>query len=59
MEGLRRKPTYNEIVNYLEFDQPKVKYPDRTATCARASQLLTQLYGIGIDAIGRVGTKRK
>ena len=32
MMNLRRKPTYEELINYLEVKQPKIKYPDRTAT---------------------------
>ena len=42
MENLRRKPTYNELINYLEFEQPKIKYPDRNATFLRNSHYLSQ-----------------
>ena len=28
--GLRKKETYDEIVDYLENKQEKIKYPDRT-----------------------------
>ena len=30
--GLRKKESYNEILNYIQTDQPTVKYPDRKAT---------------------------
>ena len=35
MQSLRKRPTYNEVVDYLENDQPKIKYPDRRATFLR------------------------
>ena len=35
MENLRRKPTYDELINYLELKQPKIKYPNRNATLLR------------------------
>ena len=45
MKSLRKRPTYNEIVDYLENDQPKIKYPDRTATFLRNSPYLSQFDG--------------
>ena len=30
--GLRKKESYNEILNYIQTDQPTVKYPNRKAT---------------------------
>jgi hypothetical protein len=45
MENLRKRPTYNELINYLEFEQPKIKYPDRRATFLRNSPYLTQFDG--------------
>ena len=45
MENLRRKPTYNELINYLEFQQPKVKYPNRNASFLRNSHYLSQFDG--------------
>ena len=45
MENLRRKPTYNEVINYLEFEQPKIKYPNRNATFLRNSPYLSQFDG--------------
>ena len=45
MEGLRKRPTYNEVVDYIENDQPKIKYPNRTASFLRNSPYLSQLDG--------------
>ena len=45
MLGLRKRPTYNEVINYLENEQPKIKYPDRRATFLRNSPYLTQFDG--------------
>ena len=45
MQNLRRKPTYNELINYLEFEQPKIKYPNRNATFLRNSPYLSQFDG--------------
>ena len=28
-EGLRRKPTYEEVIDYIEHDPDKIKYPYR------------------------------
>ena len=44
-DGLRRRPTYDEVIDYLENDQPKVKYPDRRATFLRNSPYMTQFDG--------------
>lgn len=41
---LRKKPTYNELVNYIEEDIP-IRYPDRTATFLRNSHYLQQFDG--------------
>ena len=35
--NLRKKPTFNELINYLEIKQPKIKYPDRWATFLHSS----------------------
>jgi hypothetical protein len=45
MQNLRRKPTYNELINYLEFEQPKIKYPNRIASFLRNSPYLSQFDG--------------
>ena len=45
MEGLRKRPTYNQVVDYLENEQPKIRYPDRRATFLRNSPYLSQFDG--------------
>ena len=40
--NIRKKPTFNELINYLEIKQPKIKYPDRMATFLRNSHYLSQ-----------------
>ena len=32
LTGLRKKATYNSLVNYLDGGQETIKYPDRLAT---------------------------
>ena len=43
--NLRKKPTFNELINYIEIDRPKIRYPDRTATFLRNSHFLSQFDG--------------
>ena len=43
--NLRKKPTFNELINYLEVKQPKIRYPDRTATFLRNSHYMSQFDG--------------
>ena len=40
--GLRKRPTYNELINYIERDI-KIKLPNRDATFLRNSPYMTQL----------------
>jgi hypothetical protein len=48
--GLKQRKTYNELVDYLESGQEKIKYPDRFAKFLRESlQLSNLLDGEGID----------
>ena len=42
---LRKKPTFNKLINYLEVEQPKIRFPDRTATFLRNSHYLSQFDG--------------
>lgn len=48
LAGLKIKPTYEELVNYIENDSEKLRYPDRRATFIRNSFYLTQLDGEGM-----------
>lgn len=41
--GLHEKPTYEQIINYLEYGQEKIKYPNRDAMKLRNSPYFTQL----------------
>ena len=44
--GLRERPNYEEIVNYLATEKPKADYPfDRKATILRNSPYMTMLDG--------------
>ena len=43
--SLRKKPTFNELINYIENEQPKIRYPDRSATFLRNSHYLSQFDG--------------
>ena len=44
--GLRRKPTYMEVVDYIERDPDRFQYPDRKAQIMRNSFELSQLDGL-------------
>ena len=48
MIGLRKKDTYEELINYLHTDQEIIRYPDRYAKQLRESPYLTQLDGEGL-----------
>ena len=41
--GLRKKPDFEQIVNYLNYGQERVKYPDREAKFIRNHPYMTQL----------------
>ena len=46
-DGLRRKPTYEEVIDYIEYDPNKIKYPNSAAKFMRSAFQLSQLDGIG------------
>ena len=46
-DGLRQRPDYAKLANYLQNDQEIVKYPNRIAKQLRESPYLTQLDGEG------------
>ena len=49
-QGLREKPNYDELINYLQNKQEKIVYPDRFAKRIRESpQLSNLLDGEGFD----------
>ena len=43
--GLKKRDTYDEIVNYIETDPTKIRYPDRTATFIEQSHQMKMLGG--------------
>ena len=47
IEGLRRKPTYEEVIDYIENDPDKIKYPNRAANDLRNTFQLSQVDGMG------------
>ena len=48
MVGLRKRPTFEGIVDYIANGQETIKYPDRLAKFMRNHPYLTQLDGEGI-----------
>ncbi len=46
-DGLKRRQTYEEVVDYIEHDPDKIKYPNRTAKYLRNTFELSQLDGVG------------
>jgi hypothetical protein len=48
-EGLKRRQTYEEVIDYIENDNDKIRYPDRTAKQLRNTFELSQLDGVGMQ----------
>ena len=44
-DGLRRKPTYEELIEHIANDKERIRYPDRRATFTRNHPYMTQLDG--------------
>ena len=44
-KGLKRRDTYDEIVQFIETDQTKIKYPNRNATLIEQSYYMKMLGG--------------
>ncbi len=49
--GLRKKPTYNSLIEYIQNDQPNIKYPNRLASQIMNSRELSKLDGVGMIGI--------
>ena len=49
--GLHKRPTFNELVDTIQNDPFKIKYPDRLAKMLRNSFELSQLDGAGMDEL--------
>ena len=48
--GLRKRESYNEILNYIQTDQPTVKYPDRKGTFLMNTPQYSSLFELdGLD----------
>ena len=45
LNNFRKRPSYNEVINYLDNEQPVIKFPDRTATFLRNSPYLSKYDG--------------
>ena len=60
-DGLRKRDTYNEIIDYLQFHQEKITYPDRFAKRIRETPQLTNLLdgeGLGHAELQELDKKR-
>ena len=49
LNGMRRRPTYDSLVGYLDGGQDKIKWPDRLATQLQNSYQISNL----VDSEGR------
>ena len=47
-DGLKRRQTYEEVLDYIENNNDTIKYPDRTAKQLRNTFELSQLDGVGV-----------
>ena len=59
--GLRKRNTYNELIDYLQFGQEKIIYPDRFAKRVRETPQLTNLLdgeGLGHAELQELDKKR-
>ena len=46
-EGLRKRESYDEIIDYIQNKQEKIKFPDRVAMQLRNSPELSNLLDSG------------
>ena len=46
-EGLRRKPTYEEVTYYIENGPDKIKHPNRASKSMRSKFQVSQVDGMG------------
>ena len=52
--GLRKKPTYDSLVDYIQNKQPTLKYPDRVAT-----QIMNSRELLSLEKIGMIGMEEQ
>ena len=57
--GLRERPTYLELIDYIENNNDKIKMPDRRATFLRKSFYLSQLDGEGMRMQEQIEKQRE
>ena len=50
-DGLKRRQTYAEVIDYIEHDKDEIKYPDRTAKKLGNTLELSQLDGVGMQLL--------
>ena len=48
-DGLKRRQTYEEVIDYIEKDNDKIRYPGRTAKQLRNNFEFSQLDGVGMQ----------
>ena len=48
MTGLKQRKSFEEVIDYIQNDKTKIKYPDRTAKFLRNSFEFSQLDNAGI-----------
>ena len=53
MTGLKQRKTFEEVIDYIQNDKTKIKYPDRTAKFLRNSFELSQLDNAGMIFMGQ------
>ena len=48
-DGLKRRQTYEEVIDYIENDTAKIRYPNRTAKQIRNTFEFSELDGVGMQ----------
>ena len=48
-DGLKRRQTYEDVIDYIETDKDKIRYPDRTAKQFRNIFELSRLDEAGMQ----------
>ena len=48
-DGLKRRQTYEQVIDYIENENDKIRYPDRTAKHVINTFELSQLDGVGVQ----------
>ena len=53
MSSLKVRKTFEEVIDFIQNDKTKIKYPDRKAKFLRNSFELSQLDGVGMILMGQ------